>query len=252
MTGRTSAPPLDPAPGEQGVNGDLDRGIGGGGGEDGVGTDPDRLRGAFTPANRKAVKALTLAALAVIVAWMIGFLWFAGEIPKPSAGSRTGSPLTTDAIVDLTGGSERLEAGLDLLSQGRAKKLFVSGVYRGVDVTRLLRAARKAPADIECCVVLGYDADNTAGNAHETAAWMVKEGFGSLRVVTASYHLPRSLVEFRAVLSSAVIVPHPVHPKQFKHDEWWLWPGTAGLMIGEYNKYLMARARLGLFAHLGN
>ena len=211
------------------------------------GMDPNAGRGLFAQLNPKKVKILSLGALAMIALWAAGFIWFAGEIPEPSAGPQNAMSPSTDAIVVLTGGSERLDAGLDLLAQGRAKKLFVSGVYRGVDVTRLLRASRRAPANIECCVALGYDANNTAGNARETAAWMAKEGFRSLRVVTASYHLPRSLLEFRAVLDSSVIVPHPVYPKQFKHAEWWMWPGTAGLMISEYNKYLLARARLALF-----
>ena len=76
----------------------------------------------------------------------------------------------------LTGGIDRLDEGLRLLSAGRAKKLFVSGVYRGVDVAALLRLARQAPGDLECCIMLGYAADNTAGNAHETAAWMKDQG----------------------------------------------------------------------------
>ena len=143
----------------------------------------------------------------------------------------------------VTGGSGRLQAGLDLLAAGRAEKLFVSGVYRGVEVAELLRLSARAPDRLRCCVVLGYSADNTAGNARETAEWIAREGYSSLRLVTASYHMPRSLLEFRRAMPGVTIITHPVFPGHVKQGDWWRWPGTAWLVIGEYNKYLAARLR---------
>ena len=99
----------------------------------------------------------------------------------------------TDAFVVLTGGSSRLEEGLNLLAQRKAKKLFVSGVYRGVDVKRLLSLSRRAPDDLVCCIEIGHTATSTEGNAAETKLWMDQEGYRSLRLVTASYHMPRSM-----------------------------------------------------------
>src|SRR3546814_8105662 len=93
----------------------------------------------------------------------------------PSRGS--GDERSTDAIVGLTGGSDRLAVALDLLSADKGRKLFVSGVYRGVDVRQLLDLSQHSPDDLSCCVVLGYEADNTRGNAVETAAWMKEQGF---------------------------------------------------------------------------
>jgi uncharacterized SAM-binding protein YcdF (DUF218 family) len=174
--------------------------------------------------------------LAPAIAWGAGLVWFAQTIPSAAEQPEA----RTDAIVVLTGGSLRLKTGLTLLAEGRAGKLFVSGVYRGVDVAELLRVARQAPADLECCVALGYAADNTAGNALETRAWMESEGFVSLRLVTASYHMRRSLLEFRRALPRAQILAHPVQPDSFKQEEWWLWPGTAHLIVQEYHKYLLA------------
>src|SRR3546814_4727223 len=104
----------------------------------------------------------------------------------PSRGS--GDERSTDAIVGLTGGSDRLAVALDLLSADKGRKLFVSGVYRGVDVRQLLDLSQPSPDDLSCCVVLGYAADHTRGNAVETAAWMKEQGFDSLRLVTAPYH----------------------------------------------------------------
>ena len=189
----------------------------------------------------KRIVALVLAVLLVL--WAGGLVWFSSILPNPGEEAKT----DTDAIVVLTGGSDRLAEGLRLLAIGRAKKLFVSGVYHGVDVAELLRVARRSPGDVECCIVLGYAAGNTAGNARETAEWMMSEGYRSLRLVTASYHMPRSLVEFHAAMPGSSIAVHPVFPEQFKQTRWWLWPGSAALIASEYNKYLMAVVRFTLF-----
>ena len=171
--------------------------------------------------------------------WLGGLIWFVAQVPR---GDRPAED-RTDAIVVLTGGSERLETGLRLLANGYAGKLFVSGVARGVDVAALLRVARRGPDDLGCCIVVGYAADNTAGNARETATWMRREGYSSLRLVTASYHMPRSMAEFARVMPDVHIVPHPVFPPQFKRENWWLWPGSAYLLASEFSKYLLARVR---------
>ncbi len=190
-------------------------------------------------AGRVVHVGLPVLAVAAVL-WLVGLFWFSEEIPRPSPSP----PGRTDAIVVLTGGSDRLVEGLRLLAAKSAKKLFVSGVYRGVDVAALLRLARQAPGELECCIMLGYSADNTAGNAYETGVWMRSEGFRSLRLVTASYHMPRSLLEFRRLMPGVEMIAHPVFPARFKHADWWRWPGTAGLIVREYNKYLMARIGL--------
>lgn len=188
---------------------------------------------------RRPALLLALAALA----WLLGFVHFADDVADLQAAALE---RTTDAIVVLTGGSERLAAGFDLLADQRAHKLFISGVYRGVEVHELLQRSRALPGDLTCCIVLGHTADDTESNAVETAAWMGEENYHSLRLVTANYHMPRSLIEFRRRLPDAEILPFPVVPQNVHTGDWWRWPGTALLMAGEYNKYLAAwvRARL--------
>ncbi len=197
-------------------------------------------------ARRRAAALWRLALLLLLVAglsgWGAGLAWFA----RSTAAATPADDRVTDAIVVLTGGSLRLTTGLSLLAADRAEKLFVSGVYRGVDVEELLRISRQAPAAVECCVVLGYSAGDTRGNALETAEWMRQEGYRSLRLVTANYHMPRSLLEFRRAMPDAIILSHPVAPTNVHLDDWWRWPGTASLIITEYNKYLVAVIR-GLF-----
>jgi len=171
--------------------------------------------------------------------WLIGLLVFAMAISSTVEDEN----LKTDAVVVLTGGSLRLETGLKLLSDGAAKKLFVSGVHRGVDVAELLRVSRRSPGRLDCCITLGYEADDTIGNARETADWINQNNFTSLRLVTANYHMPRSLLEFHYAMPDVAIYSNPVSPEHVKVDDWYLWPGTTVLIISEYNKILIAPIR---------
>jgi len=191
------------------------------------------------PRSFRRIFRWTGAPLALGVAWLAGLLWYAAIMPERIEDATT----PTDAIVVLTGGTERLDTGLALLRQKMGGKLFVSGVYRGVDVTELLRLSRQKPDEVECCIVLGHAADNTVGNAVETAAWMRAEGFHSLRLVTSNYHMQRSLLEFRYAMPDVAIVPHPVFPHKVMLSQWWLWPGTAHLIAAEYTKFLGAHLR---------
>jgi uncharacterized SAM-binding protein YcdF (DUF218 family) len=177
--------------------------------------------------------------LALVVLWAGGLVWFARAIPGEVADSDS----ETDVVVVLTGGSLRVQSGLALLAAGKAKKLFVSGVYHSTDVAALLRVSRQSPEHIACCIVLGHDADNTFGNALETAQWMRQEGFRSLRLVTASYHMPRSLLEFSRAMPDVRILAYPVFPERVSKERWWVSPGAASLVLGEYHKYLLALLR---------
>ena len=186
-----------------------------------------------------AVRAVVGAALAVVLLLAAGFAYFVAgghwqDAERASA---------TDAIVVLTGGSGRLERGFELLREGKGKKLFVSGVNRHVELAALLHAARIAPASAACCIVLGHHADNTRENARETARWMRSEGYKSLRLVTAWYHMPRSLLEFARAMPDVEIVPHPVFPEEFKPNRWWTERGNALLVLREYGKYLATLLR---------
>lgn len=190
---------------------------------------------------RRTSRRLWLS-VALIVAgalWLAGFILFAVNLPTDVESPER----KTDAIAVLTGGSLRLESGLQLLEEDKARKLFVSGVHRGIDVEELLRVSLQNPSRADCCIVLGYEADDTAGNARETAEWMKKEGYRSLRLVTAAYHMPRSLVEFQAAMPDVEFIAHPVFPDHVKSSSWYRYPGTALLLAGEYTKTLLAFIR---------
>ena len=177
----------------------------------------------------------------VLVSYAGGFVVFANR-----AARHTIDPVTvTDAIVVLTGGSERFRTAVDLLHLDLSARLFVSGVHPDVGVRALLAEAGAAPALLDRYdVQLGHQASDTAGNAVETAAWAAANAVGSVRLVTSDYHMPRGLLEFRAAMPGVIIVPHAVSAATVHLDEWWLWPGTAQLVFLEYNKVLLAWLRI--------
>jgi len=177
--------------------------------------------------------------------WGAGLFRYADVIPT----SVDDPDRSTDAIVVLTGGSGRLDEGLELLERGAAQKLFISGVYKGVDMKNLLEAYRQNPQDLNCCVDIGH-AEDTIDNATETRDWVRKHDIHSVRLVTSGYHMPRSVLEFEYALPNVTLVQHPVFPPHVKQEKWWAWPGTTGLIVGEYNKFLMAWTRHKLMAVL--
>ena len=148
----------------------------------------------------------------------------------------------SDAIVVLTGGSKRLDEGLLLLQNNMAERLFVSGVYEGIEVRTLLKVYNQKQLDLGRRVFVG-GAQNTRENALETSKWMEKLNLNSLRLVTAAYHMPRALLEFKYAMPKMVVIAHPVFPEHVKHKEWWKYSGTTMLLASEYNKFIIAWVR---------
>jgi uncharacterized SAM-binding protein YcdF (DUF218 family) len=139
--------------------------------------------------------------LGLLTLWLIGLLVFIAVIPGTT--SKLDADSKTDAIIVLTGGGDRLAEGFRLLDRGLAKRLLVSGVASGVTLPQLIdrlgdqRDTVPDAAELACCVTLGYEAESTVGNADESAEWLRSNGAKSVRLVTANYHMQRSLLEFR-------------------------------------------------------
>jgi len=176
--------------------------------------------------------------------WLLGFHGFIETISELQEPNLTDVLEPTEAVVVLTGGSERVATGLKLLKANNGKKLFISGVHKNLPMESVLKASTVREDLKNCCIALGYEAFSTYGNAEETKKWMKVQGYKSLRLVTANYHMPRSMLLFRATMPDTCIVPHPVVTENVKLDEWWEHPGTINLLATEYTKYLLVRVRL--------
>ncbi|PIC00820.1 YdcF family protein [Caulobacter sp. X] len=188
----------------------------------------------------------SLAALLIgLMIWGLGLVAFTGRVDLSTPAPE---PPQADGVVALTGASNlRLEAATRLLEEGKGKRLLISGVNR--EATRAdVQSVTKAVKPIyDCCVDLGFTAANTVGNALETAEWARSNGYDSLIVVTADYHMPRSMLELGAAMPGVKLYPYPVKTDLNAH-RWWKTSISARRMIVEYCKYL---AILGREAFLG-
>jgi uncharacterized SAM-binding protein YcdF (DUF218 family) len=187
------------------------------------------------------IRRLLFVMTAAFLLWTGAFLQFVREIPREAANPER----TTDGIVVLTGGPSRLAIGIELLAQNKARRLLVSGVNPVTDRDDIQQALGHQELFL-CCIDLGFEATDTAGNARETAAWAEKGAYRSVRVVTTNFHMPRSLAELSRQMPQVELLAYPVGSDQIKLDQWYRWPGTAELLFAEFNKYLavLARSRL--------
>ena len=180
-------------------------------------------------------KRILSAVIVLVVLWTLGLFRFAALVNRQPNDTTT----VTQALIVLTGGTERVAAAVDLLKQEKAEKLLISGVNKKVDWVLLAQTINELPEQLNDKITLGHVACNTRQNALESKEWLEKNGFRTVRLVTASYHMPRSLSEFKNVMPEITIIPHPIFPQTVKHNEWWKWPGTFTLIMSEYMKSLV-------------
>jgi uncharacterized SAM-binding protein YcdF (DUF218 family) len=160
-----------------------------------------------------------------LLLWTLGFMVFAVTLPQPAGEQRT------DAVVVLTGGSGRIERGLEALKRGWAERLLVSGVDRSVKPHEFAIEYRVRAARMACCVTLGYQAIDTRSNAAEAAEWLRRERVKSVRLVTSDWHMRRARLELdRAAPGQVTIIADAVPTR----------PSLSAL-VREYNK-LLARS----------
>jgi uncharacterized SAM-binding protein YcdF (DUF218 family) len=189
------------------------------------------------------------AFLVVALIWASGLLAFAARVQQSTPQA---PPAMADGIVALTGANsrERIAAAVELLAEHKGRRVLVSGVNREVSREQLRAASGTVRRFYDCCVDLGFTAADTVGNARETAEWAKAMRYRSLIVVTADYHMPRAMLELRAVMPAPAVTlqTYAVPTASLKSRHWWRSPGAARLMVVEYSKYL---AILGREAVLG-
>jgi len=175
--------------------------------------------------------ALILISVAI---YALGFLLFVATLPQP-----TPELPHADGVVALTGGNTRLDAAISLLERGAAERLLITGVFETTSKFELGRRFHGGPR-FACCADIDYTAEDTYDNAIDAAQWSRRHDYHSLIIVTARYHMPRSLTEFSAAMPGIRLIPYPVEPAGVDMDRWWSRPGTVHLLHQEYAKYLAA------------
>ena len=194
------------------------------------------------PRNRAGrIRPLLGFCLAVVALYASGFSVFVASLPSP----RVGPAASADAIVALTGQGGRLAPAVTLLEQGNGRRLLITGVNT-INSKHDLKVLLHGGEAFDCCADLGFAALDTRGNAAEAARWARAHHYGSLIVVTANYHMPRSLVEFGAQMPEVKLVPYPVAVDALRMLSW----ENAKRLNGEYFKYLASLLRVSVAAAL--
>lgn len=172
-----------------------------------------------------------------IVVWFILLQGFLARIPQTPQKNLKRS----DVIIVLTGSTGRIARGVELFKLGMADRLFISGVSRDADISAELAEIPQNRRN--CCVTLGYAAPDTRGNALESARFIEANRLRSMILVTADFHVPRSLLEFKRVLPNTVIIAEPVINYSFHNSQWWQHRKSLFLILREFHKYTRARLR---------
>ncbi len=157
----------------------------------------------------------------ILLAWALGFAWFALLLPQPASLAKT------DAVVVLTGGAQRIDRGLQILEAGKAKRMLISGVDRDVKPVELAAEYDRDIKLFDCCIDLGFRSVDTRSNALETARWAARHKVKTLRLVTHDWHMRRARFELdRALPDNITVTNDAVSTKP-----------PLGILFTEYNKY---------------
>lgn len=154
--------------------------------------------------------------------WALGFMLFAATLPQPAG------KVKTDAVVVLTGGAGRIPHGLEVLEDGLAEQLLVTGVDPEVTPDEFAAEYGVRHRQMRCCVTLGFTARDTRGNASETAEWLEGRDITTLRLVTTDWHMRRAATELARTLPAHITVIRDAVPSGIK----------LGTLFLEYNKLL--------------
>jgi len=176
------------------------------------------------------LRILATALIMIVLGWGGGFVWYLSAIGRSAADVGH-----ADGIVVLTGGADRVEAGLHLLVEDHARLLLISGIGGHADLGTLARGSEVDTVPLARRIALGRTAASPRGNARETAAWAAENRIETLIVVTAWFHIPRAMQQLHRVMPEVALIPAPVPPHAGTG-----WTATARLLTEEYSKYLIA------------
>lgn len=178
----------------------------------------------------------------VLFLGLLGFLFGFGFFARSVSKAAVPKPIPeADGIVVLTGDSGRLAMGGKLIAGGYAERLLVTGVSREVSEQDLQDLLSVKPEILECCIDIDINAEDTLGNARETAIWARALGYEHIILVTSDYHMARAKLELTTATGGIRITPFPVASTV----EGPLWKDSERLTLlwREYAKFLVIYLR---------
>lgn len=158
----------------------------------------------------------------LFILWTLGLTVFTFTLPGPLDDSRT------DGAIVLTGGPKRVARGLEIMADHQAKRLLISGVDRQVKPHELAVTYGYPKSLFDCCIDLDRDSFDTRTNAEESAKWIKRRGYRSIRLITSDWHMRRAILELQRLTGKSV----KIRPDAIRTS-----PDMTALVL-EYNKTL--------------
>ena len=185
------------------------------------------------------VRFLTFLLVGTLALLLGGFIAFAQHVDRITPPDIMPN---ADGIVVWTGkGGGRLEAGGALLQAKKGERLLISGVHKDNSSEHIAQIAGLPEPMAACCLDLDYAAENTAGNAQETASWAKALDYDHIILVTSAYHMPRAKVEIASAAGRMRITPYPV--MRADGQKWYKSAGRSKRLLQEYSKLLLSYAK---------
>ena len=149
-------------------------------------------------------------------------------------------------IIVATGGSNRILKGLLLTQIENDRKMLITGVGKGIqkeDIAKAILANEGQKQILNCCVDLGLSALNTQGNAYESYQWLKNHKAQSSFLVTANYHMPRLILEFKKIAPEIKVNIVPVQPLNDPIQKNYLLKNLI-LLTKEYLKFVIKKLHI--------
>lgn len=167
-------------------------------------------------------KTLILISVTILL-WCGGAAYYLYYIESYQTNDRS----QTDAIVLYTGGSQRINIGVNLLKARYAPLLFIAGVESPQQLKNFFSEHNVRQEQ----VIYATHNDIKKDSAHEIVEFILMYNLVSIRLVAASYSMPRVLAEIRELLPKNItIIPHPSFSNRRQYR----------LLFSEYNKFLIS------------
>ena len=195
----------------------------------------------FIPNSIQTALLVLLVVLGLAIASFQKFV-----LTLPNDDTKLSAPI--DGLVVATGGQLRIQKGVELLAGGKADRMLISGVGKGITKELLkenLAISNRQARFFDCCVEIEFTATDTNGNAQATFEWMQKHALDDILLVSANYHLPRAELIFKQYLPENSVYFQAVNPPDLKLSAWHSNWQTTRLLLKEYLKYIYVKSGLG-------
>jgi uncharacterized SAM-binding protein YcdF (DUF218 family) len=151
------------------------------------------------------------------------------------------APRKADVIIVLGGDAsgKRARAGCELLSQGYASQVWLSGlpnIYGRSEGQLALELVRSASCPESALRPLLINVDSTRDEAIQISKLLRAAHYSSYLLVTSNYHTRRAARVFREVSPDLTCIPVAANQTEFPVDRWWQFRTTQKIFFNEWVK----------------